>query len=403
MKILFIHEVDWKQKPIFEIHDYPELLSLRGHDVSFIDFPENEKLKVGRKFYSFTTEESLDQSRAHLGSKVRLVTPGRIIGSPLDRFLHSFTFVPLLILTLSRKKYDVIVLYGVPTNGWQTVAIAKFFGVPVLFRAIDVSHQLRKTNYKVLIKLAERFVYKRASWVSANNSTLADYCVSLGAKRELVSVDYPGLDLERFAPRTKNRDLQVSNGIEVNDKTIVFMGTLYRFSGIPRFLELISPLLTTRSDIKFLVVGDGEGRREIENAIYRYGLKEKVKMTGFINYDDLPSTLNLADVAINTFQINDVTNGALPWKVVQYLACGLPTVSTPLSGLVAYSKQNTESGIVFRDLDQSFVQTVIELLDDGAMRKKLGAHAREMVKTHNYWPNAISRFERLLAGLVQKS
>ena len=403
MKILFIHEVNWKRKPIFEIHDYPELLSLRGHDVSFIDFPENEKLKVGRKFYSFTTEESLDQSRAHLGSKVRLVTPGRIIGSPLDRFLHSFTFVPLLILTLSRKKYDVIVLYGVPTNGWQTVAIAKFFGVPVLFRAIDVSHQLRKTNYKVLIKLAERFVYKRASWVSANNSTLADYCVSLGAKRELVSVDYPGLDLERFAPRTKNRDLQVSNGIEVNDKTIVFMGTLYRFSGIPRFLELISPLLTTRSDIKFLVVGDGEGRREIENAIYRYGLKEKVKMTGFINYDDLPSTLNLADVAINTFQVNDVTNGALPWKVVQYLACGLPTVSTPLSGLVAYSKQNTESGIVFRDLDQSFVQTVIELLDDGAMRKKLGAHAREMVKTHNYWPNAISRFERLLAGLVQKS
>ena len=403
MKILFIHEVNWKQKPIFEIHDYPELLSLRGHDVSFIDFPENEKLKVGRKFYSFTTEESLDQSRAHLGSKVRLVTPGRIIGSPLDRFLHSFTFVPLLILTLSRKKYDVIVLYGVPTNGWQTVAIAKFFGVPVLFRAIDVSHQLRKTNYKLLIKLAERFVYKRASWVSANNSTLADYCVSLGAKRELVSVDYPGLDLERFAPRTKNRDLQVSNGIEVNDKTIVFMGTLYRFSGIPRFLELISPLLTTRSDIKFLVVGDGEGRREIENAIYRYGLKEKVKMTGFINYDDLPSTLNLADVAINTFQVNDVTNGALPWKVVQYLACGLPTVSTPLSGLVAYSKQNTESGIVFRDLDQSFVQTVIELLDDGAMRKKLGAHAREMVKTHNYWPNAISRFERLLAGLVQKS
>ena len=403
MKILFIHEVNWKQKPIFEIHDYPELLSLRGHDVSFIDFPENEKLKVGRKFYSFTTEESLDQSRAHLGSKVRLVTPGRIIGSPLDRFLHSFTFVPLLILTLSRKKYDVIVLYGVPTNGWQTVAIAKFFGVPVLFRAIDVSHQLRKTNYKVLIKLAERFVYKRASWVSANNSTLADYCVSLGAKRELVSVDYPGLDLERFAPRTKNRDLQVSNGIEVNDKTIVFMGTLYRFSGIPRFLELISPLLTTRSDIKFLVVGDGEGRREIENAIYRYGLKEKVKMTGFINYDDLPSTLNLADVAINTFQVSDVTNGALPWKVVQYLACGLPTVSTPLSGLVAYSKQNTDSGIVFRDLDQSFVQTVIELLDDGAMRKKLGAHAREMVKTHNYWPNAISRFERLLAGLVQKS
>jgi glycosyltransferase involved in cell wall biosynthesis len=402
VNILFIHEVNWKQKPIFEIHDYPELLSLRGHEVSFIDFPENEKLNAFKKFCSLTTTRSLDQSRAHLGSKVRLITPGRIIGSPLDRFLHSLTFVPLLIRTLSRKKCDVIVLYGVPTNGWQTVVIAKFFGVPVLFRAIDVSHQLRKTSYKLLIKLAERFVYKRASWVSANNSTLADYCVSLGAKRELVSVDYPGLDLVRFAPTTKNRDLQAANGIEVDDKTIVFMGTLYRFSGIPRFLELISSTLTIRSDIKILIVGDGEARSEIDHTIRRYGLIEKVKVTGFINYDELPRILNLADVAINTFQVSHVTNGALPWKVVQYLACGLPTVSTPLSGLVVYSKQNTESGIVFRDLDQSFVQTVIELLDDGAMRKKLGVHAREIVEARNHWPDAISRFEQLLAGLVQK-
>lgn len=403
MNILFIHEVNWKQKPIFEIHDYPELLSLRGHEVSFIDFPENEKLNIFQKFCSFTTNESFDQSRAHVGAKVRLITPGRIVGKPLDRFLHSLTFVPLLIRVLSSKKYDVIVLYGVPTNGWQTVAIAKFFRVPVLFRAIDVSHKLRKTNYKFLIKLAERFVYKRASWVSANNSTLADYCVSLGAKRELVSVDYPGLDLVRFAPTTKNRDLQAENGIEFDDKTIVFMGTLYRFSGIPRFLELISPSLTTRSDIKFLVVGDGEGRSEIENTIHRYGLKETVKITGFVNYDELSSILNLADVAINTFQVSDVTNGALPWKVVQYLACGLPTVSTPLSGLIAYSKLSTDNGIIFRDLDQSFSQTVIEILDDGAMRKKLGAHAREMVKAHNHWPDAISRFEQLLTGLVQKS
>ena len=42
MKILFVHEVNWRKKPIYEIHDYPELLSLRGHEISFIDFPEGE-------------------------------------------------------------------------------------------------------------------------------------------------------------------------------------------------------------------------------------------------------------------------------------------------------------------------------------------------------------------------
>ena len=400
MKILFVHEVNWKCKPIFEIHDYPELLSLRGHEVSFIDFPENEKLSFNRKFGTLATTESLNQSRAHSGSNVKLITPGRICGSPFDRLLHSLTFVPLLLRTLSREKCDVIVLYGVPTNGWQTVAIAKLFRVPVLFRAIDISHELRKSNFKTLIKFAERFVYRYASRISANNVTLADYCASFGVKRERISVDYPGIDLVRFFPTIKDRDLQTTLEIRDNDKTILFMGTLYRFSGVTKFLELIHETLQIRSDIKILIVGDGEARKDIEGTIFRYGLTQQVRMTGFVSYDELPKFLNLADVAINTFEVGRVTNGALPWKVVQYLACGLPTVATPLSGLLSFTNMRDESGVIYRDLDQSFVQAVVELLDDETLRKKLSRHARELVITQNSWSECILKFEDLLNKLT---
>ena len=37
MKILFIHEVGWFNKVIYEMHDFPELLSLKGHEVHFKD------------------------------------------------------------------------------------------------------------------------------------------------------------------------------------------------------------------------------------------------------------------------------------------------------------------------------------------------------------------------------
>lgn len=402
MKILFVHEVNWKKKPIFEIHDYPELLSLRGHEVSFIDFPEHEKLIFKRKFGTLATTESANQSRAHSGSSVKLITPGRICGAPFDRLLHSLTFVPLLAKTLWGKKYEVIVLYGVPTNGWQTVLIAKLFRVPVLYRAIDISHELRKTKFKTLIKLAERIVYRLSNQISTNNATLADYCASFGAKREQISVDYPGLDLVRFSPTAKDRNIQATLEIDDNDKTILFMGTLFRFSGLIRFLDLSNEILQLRPDIKVLIVGDGEARTDIENSISSYGLSGQVKLTGFVSYDDLPKFLNLADVAINTFEVGLVTNGAMPWKVVQYLACGLPTVSTPLSGLVSYTNLKVESGVIYRNLDSSFPQAVVELLDDQTLRKKLSRHARELVVARNSWSECLPRFEQLLNGLTTK-
>lgn len=402
MKILFVHEVNWKKKPIFEMHDYPELLSLRGHEVSFIDFPEHEKLTFKRKFGTLATTESPNQSRAHSGSNVRLITPGRICGAPFDRLLHSLTFVPLLARTLWGKKFDVIVLYGVPTNGWQTVLVAKLFRVPVLFRAIDISHELRKTKFKTLIKLAERLVYQFSNQISTNNATLADYCASCGVKREQISVDYPGLDLVRFSPTIKDRNLQTTLEIQDSDKTILFMGTLFRFSGLTRFLDLSNEILQLRPDIKVLIVGDGEARTDIENTISGYGLGRQVKLTGLVSYDNLPKFLNLADVAVNTFEVGLVTNGAMPWKVVQYLACGLPTVSTPLSGLVSYTNLKVESGVIYRNLDSSFPQAVVELLDDQTLREKLSGHARELVVARNSWSDCLPRFEQLLNGLTAK-
>jgi hypothetical protein len=136
VRILFVHEVNWKTKPVFEIHDYSELLSLRGHEVYFLDFPENEKLRGLIKFETFRTKTSRNLTRAHKSSSVNVVTAGRICGAPLDRLLHSVTFVPLLIKTIRRTNCHAIVLYGVPTNGWQTIVISKMLNIPVLFDKI---------------------------------------------------------------------------------------------------------------------------------------------------------------------------------------------------------------------------------------------------------------------------
>ena len=40
MRILFLHEVNYLTKPIFEMHEFPEHLARLGHEVGFVHFPE---------------------------------------------------------------------------------------------------------------------------------------------------------------------------------------------------------------------------------------------------------------------------------------------------------------------------------------------------------------------------
>jgi glycosyltransferase involved in cell wall biosynthesis len=402
VKILFVHEVNWRKKPIYEIHDYPELLSLRGHEINFIDFPEGEKLFRFRVFKNFKTNNFSKQSRAHKNSNVKLLTPGRVVFAPFDRLVHSITFVPLLLKTLRSTKFDVIVLYGVPTNGWQTVLIAKLLRVPVLYRAIDVSYELRKTRFRPIIKLAERIVCKFSDAVSVNNPSLAKHCISFGASETSVTVDYPGLDLNRFSPKLKNETLRESLKINLDENVVVFMGTLYRFAGMAKLLDLATETLRARPKTKFLILGDGEARNEIETLISNSGLQNQVILTGFISYDELPDYLNLADVAFNSFEIGVVTNNALPWKVVQYLACGLPTVATPLSGLTAYTGIAEDNGVTYRDLDSTFVTEIFALLDNPNRRQEMAKQARDLVVTQSSWSNCLERFENLLESMAKR-
>ena len=46
MKILVLHEIDYLEKVIYEIHEFPELLARAGHEVTFFHFPYDGELPV---------------------------------------------------------------------------------------------------------------------------------------------------------------------------------------------------------------------------------------------------------------------------------------------------------------------------------------------------------------------
>ena len=398
MKFLFVHEVNWLEKVSYEIHDIPELLSIAGHDVTFIDFPEFSKTDPRNKRFGFKTTRAFAQSRAHTGSKVDVFTPGGVVGGNLRRYFATVTFSPLFWRTIKERQIDVVVLYGVPTNGWQTVFLAKFLKVPVIFRVIDIAHLLRETRFKSLVKLVERYIYKNVGHISAHNEALKNYCIDMGASAKKVSIDFPSIDLDRFKPYTRDEDLALTLGIKPGQKVVFFRGTLYRFSGLETFIELFANYLRQNADTCLLIVGGGEAVPVIRQTILKLNLQQQVILTPFVAYDELVRHICLADVSINTFVPSLVTHCVLPGRVLQSMACGIPVVSTPLQGIMSYS-QGTDT-VIYRELDQSFVNAVSDLLSDATKRQNLGVAGRDLVTSKGSWQGFVHKFCELAKNVV---
>jgi dTDP-4-amino-4,6-dideoxygalactose transaminase len=85
MNILFMHEVDWLKKAVFDIHNLAEIFSIRGHEVYAIDYQDTWKKSGFWDLGSSKTEEAESKARAIPGSLVTLRRPGFIKVPVLSR------------------------------------------------------------------------------------------------------------------------------------------------------------------------------------------------------------------------------------------------------------------------------------------------------------------------------
>ena len=328
MRILFVHEVNYLNKVIFEMHEFPELLALRGHKVAFFHYPEG----TDRPRVSLRAKKTRISGRVHPDAEIDLITPPTFGGSRVERY-----FAPLLASRALRREircrgYDVIVLYSVPTTGWQTVAFAKRAGVPVVFRALDVSHKIRRSFVGPLVRAAERYIYRNAALLSANNPAMAEYCVELSGRVGPTVVNVPPLDFAHFEEQVE-ADLRGELGLPRSAKVVLYMGTFFSFSGLDVVVAGMVEEFKRYPDLRLVLVGGGGLDKTLRDLVAQLGVSDRVIFTGVVPYSKLPQYLKLADVAINPFRPELLTHVALPHKVLQYMAAGVPTVSTSLRGL----------------------------------------------------------------------
>jgi len=395
INILVIHEVDWIRKVVFDVHWIAESMSLLGHQVYVITYESlwrQDKVKL--------SDREFVVSRAYSGSAVHLIHSKFIRIPVLSRVSASISHYFEIKRVIKEKKIDAIVLYSVPTNGLQTVHWAKRFKIPVVFRSIDVLNQLVPYSFlRPVTKLLEKKVYSNVDMILTITPKLSEYVVKLGANPNKVGILPIPVDTKLFHPLNNVDGLRQRWGLE-GSKIVLFMGTLYNFSGLDVFIARFLRVVERIPEAKLLIVGDGEQRSHLEGLIDLLGLRNNVIITGFQPYQDIPQYINLAEICINPFIINNTTKDIFPGKTVQYLACGKPLVMTPMEGVKALIS-GEEQGVVYTDHNFPIAEAVISLLKSDERRKRIGQNGLRYVREHHDYMQVAKQLEVILLDLIK--
>jgi glycosyltransferase involved in cell wall biosynthesis len=211
-----------------------------------------------------------------------------------------------------------------------------------------------------------------ARLVIAGNRYLADRATAAGARR--VEVIPTVVDLARYASKqmysvaTKPR--------------IVWIGSP---STAQYLLELAGPLstLAKRQPFTLRVIGSGA-----------------ITMPG-VDVEALPWSLDteaalIAECAVGIMPLRDTPweQGKCAYKLIQYMACGLPTVASPIGANRNVAIEG-ETGF-FADTPSAWVEKLELLLCDAALCQRLGQAGRARVEAEYCLQQTAPRLVRLL-------
>src|SRR5439155_10361372 len=132
---------------------------------------------------------------------------------------------------------DAVLLYGLPTVGVQTLVAARNRGVPVIFRSIDVLHRLVPfRTLSAATRVLERYIYRNVDAIYTVTLHLKNHILSYSVPESRIRVLPSGVDTAMFSPGPRNDALLQRWNIGPRDPVILFMGTIYKFSGLDRVI-----------------------------------------------------------------------------------------------------------------------------------------------------------------------
>jgi len=398
-RILNVEDTSWLKKGPHQQHHLMERLNIKGHQIRVIDYEitwRESSSRAKRRLFPLTRRlEQVVEGRTCGESRITLIRPSILEFPLLDYASMLMTHSTEIYRQIVTFKPDVVVGWSI-LNSYAAMKMAKGFGVPFVFYAIDLYHNL--IPEKALRRLGGAMFHqliRKSDLVLVITEALKEYAISHGANPKSVGVVPGGIDQKRFNPNICGEGIRQRFQVRPDEVLMLFMGHLYDFTGVPEVARNLSSY-NDNPRIKLMVLGKGKMLNELVKLKDKLG--DKFILLDWIPYMQLPEYVAAADVCILPAFNREVMRDIVPIKIYEYLASGKAVVATKLPAL--FEEFGSDNGIVFVDDQQGVIPAVQALAQDKEALKSTGLRGASFVAQYR-WENLVNDFEQILLDLVR--
>ncbi len=387
---------------------YPEPIGLREHDLAagLVDLGHEVFVITGLPSYPVGIVYDGYHDKVRKWEVVDGVRIYRIpfLGyrgrSPIKRILSflKFSFLTIQALYSQRIQPDIVRAnqFGLPG---YLVSLLK--GIPFFLDVQDMWPEWTKTSdfnmSKLLYEMLEwqqKKIYQRAQKITTISKRFKKYLESKGVPSEKIFIisNWAGSKDFRLVPRDEK--LGTEEGLDCKFN-IIYAGNIGSAQGIEIILQT-AELLGDNMTLQFLVIGDGLEKADLQNQIFKMGLKT-VRFLGRKKPELLVKYLAWADVLLLPLRKNPIYEVTIPSKTFAYLACGRP-ILVAANGDVADLISEIGAGVVVPPEDPKAIALAIQDLMsmEPSRREQYGVNAQ--FAYHKYFDRdeLIRQYDRLI-------
>ncbi|TWT75913.1 putative glycosyltransferase EpsF [Posidoniimonas polymericola] len=308
-----------------------------------------------------------------------------LLGSKYD-----LTILPRLASLMRDRQIDGVVTVGAGDKMFWGRLAAKVAGVPVIASA------LHSTGWPDGVGRLNRMLTPLTDAFIACAKPHGEHLIS-GERFPAAKVHVipNGVDTDRFSPSAEPLAARTELGIDPTAPVVGILAALRPEKNHEMFLHAAAKVREEIPEARFLIIGDGPRRGELESLRTRLGLSEAVTFLG--SRSDIPGVLAAIDVLALTSH-----NEANPVSILEAMACGKPVVATDV-GSVGETVIPGQTGALCPAGDpDAFAAALVELLDNPLHARQLGAAGRELVVADWSLQAMIDGYQRLLSGLLEQ-
>jgi glycosyltransferase involved in cell wall biosynthesis len=318
----------------------------------------------------------------------------------LERAVH-FGKAVLAHLTL-HPDYDVVHY----RNIWDGLAVAqskKRFGYKTLFEvnglpSIELKYHYPGIDSGLLSKIKEQEIatLHLSDAIICPSNVTRDYLTSLGLDRKRVTVIPNGVSPSDFSPSPlPSREGRVP--------VLLYIGTLADWQGLDIVIRAL-PRILEQQTVQLQVVGRGRSRQRklLVKQIRKLGVEGNVIIQPAVPHHEVATLIAGADICLAPLGLNDrnVTQGACPIKVLEYMASSRPLIASNIPIVRELVREDLDALLFSPNDPEDLARQVLVLLNDYELSKRLADSATERARNQFTWHRAQKKLVKVYGRLL---